>query len=344
MVGAVVVRDGSILGEGYHAKAGEAHAEVIALQAAAGRTAGADLYVTLEPCCHHGRTPPCADQIVAAGIRRVVASSLDPNPLVCGRGIETLRAAGVRVDVGQLADESTLLNEAFAKFIRTRLPFVTLKAAVSLDGKIATRTGGSRWISGERSRERVHELRDRSDAVMVGMGTIRRDDPLLTTRLPSGGHDPIRVIVGGQGPLPLDARVFGRTSSSPTWVAVTPDAPTGSIDALERHGLTVIEAGGSDGRVSLRHLLKRLGEREITSVLIEGGESIFTSAITAGIVDKFFIFLAPILIGGRAAPSLFGGTGVEHLLQATRLERVRIEHLDEDLLIEGYPAMKETSG
>jgi diaminohydroxyphosphoribosylaminopyrimidine deaminase/5-amino-6-(5-phosphoribosylamino)uracil reductase len=269
---------------------------------------------------------------------------LDPNPLVCGRGVETLRSAGVRVEVGLLADESAVLNEAFAKFIRTRLPFVILKAAVSLDGKIATRTGDSHWISGERSRMRVHELRDQSDALMVGIGTIRRDDPLLTTRLPSGGRDPIRVIVGGRRPLPLDARVFGRTSSSPTWVAVTPDAPDERIDALERHGLTVIEAGGSDGRVNLRHLLKRLGEREITSVMIEGGEGIFTSAITAGIVDKFFIFLAPILIGGRTAPSLFGGAGVEHLLQATRLERVRFEHLEEDLMIEGYPAMKEAGG
>jgi diaminohydroxyphosphoribosylaminopyrimidine deaminase/5-amino-6-(5-phosphoribosylamino)uracil reductase len=344
MVGAVVVRDGRILGEGYHAKAGEAHAEVAALQAAAGSTAGADLYLTLEPCCHQGRTPPCVDQIIAAGVRRVVTSILDPNPMVCGRGVETLRAAGVRVDVGLLADESTVLNEAFAKFIRTRLPFVVLKAAVSLDGKIATKTGDSHWISGERSRERVHELRDQSDAVMVGMGTIRRDDPMLTTRVPSGGRDPIRVIVGGQGPLPLDARVFRQISSSPTWVAVTPDAPEERIDALQRHGLTVIEAGGSNGRVSLRHLLKRLGEREITSVMIEGGEGIFTSAITAGIIDKFFIFLAPILIGGRDAPSLLGGTGIEHLLQAMRLERLRIERLDEDLLIEGYPAVKEASG
>jgi diaminohydroxyphosphoribosylaminopyrimidine deaminase/5-amino-6-(5-phosphoribosylamino)uracil reductase len=344
IVGAVVVRNGSILGEGYHAYAGGPHAEVVALEAAAGATAGADLYVTLEPCCHQGRTPPCTDRIIAAGIRRVVTSVLDPNPLVSGRGVETLRAAGVLVELGLLSEESTILNEAFMKFIKSRLPFVVLKAAVSLDGKIATQTGDSRWISGEQSRQRVHELRDQIDAVMVGLGTIRRDDPMLTTRLPSGGRNPIRVIVDGRGSLPLDARVFRSTASSPTWVAVTADAPHERIDALERHGLTVIEAGGSSGRVNLQHLLKRLGEREVTSVMIEGGEGIFTSAIEAGIIDRFLVFVAPILIGGKTAPSLFGGAGIEHLVQALRLERVRIEQLGGDLLIEGYHSPKEVSG
>jgi len=344
IVGAVVVRNGSILGEGYHAYAGGPHAEVVALEAAAGATAGADLYVTLEPCCHQGRTPPCTDRIIAAGIRRVVTSVLDPNPLVSGRGVETLRAAGVLVELGLLSEESTILNEAFMKFIKSRLPFVVLKAAVSLDGKIATRTGDSRWISGEQSRQRVHELRDQIDAVMVGLGTIRRDDPMLTTRLPSGGRNPIRVIVDGRGSLPLDARVFHSTSSSPTWVAVTADAPHERIDALERHGLAVIETGGSNGRVNLHHLLKRLGEREVTSVMIEGGEGIFTSAIEAGIIDRFLVFVAPILIGGKTAPSLFGGAGIEHLVEAFRLERVRIEQLGGDLLIEGYRSAKEVGG
>ncbi|MBI2902609.1 MAG: bifunctional diaminohydroxyphosphoribosylaminopyrimidine deaminase/5-amino-6-(5-phosphoribosylamino)uracil reductase RibD [Candidatus Methylomirabilis oxyfera] len=344
MVGAVVVRDGRILAEGYHAYAGGPHAEVVALAGAAGAAAGADLYVTLEPCCHQGRTPPCTDRIIAAGIRRVVASVVDPNPLVSGRGVETLRAAGIVVELGLLSEESAILNEAFTKFIKTRTPFVVLKAAVSLDGKIGTRTGDSHWISGEQSRRRVHELRDQIDAVMVGLGTIRRDNPMLTARLPSSGHDPIRVIVDGRGPLPLDAHVFRPVSSSPTWVGVTADAPHERIDILERHGLTVIEAGGSDGRVNLQHLLKRLGEREVMSVMIEGGEGIFTSAIEAGIIDKFFVFVAPILIGGKPAPSLFGGAGIEHLAQAMRLERVRIEQLGGDLLIEGYRSPKDVSG
>lgn len=344
MVGAVIVQNGRIVGEGHHERAGGPHAEVVALEAAAGATSGADLYVTLEPCCHHGRTPPCTDRIIGAGIRRVVTSALDPNPLVSGGGVERLRAAGVLVELGLLSEEATTLNEAFIKFVKGRIPFVILKAAVSLDGKIATRTGDSMWISGERSRQRVHQLRDQVDALIAGIGTIRRDDPRLTTRLPEGGRDPIRVIVDGLGPLPLDAKVFHSPSPSPTWVAVAADAPRERIETLKRCGLMVLEAGGSRGRVCLAHLLKGLGEREITSVMIEGGEGIFTSAIEEGIIDKFFLFVAPVLVGGKTAPSLFGGAGIEQLAQAVRLRRVRIEQLDGDLLIEGYRAEKELNG
>lgn len=344
MVGAVVVQGGHIVGEGYHARAGGPHAEVVALRSAAGAASGADLYVTLEPCCHHGRTPPCTDRIIRAGVRRVVLPILDPNPLVFGGGIETLRAAGIAVESGLLAEEATSLNEAFTKFIRSRTPLVILKAAVSLDGKIATRTGDARWISGERSRERVHALRDQVDAVIVGIGTVRRDNPRLTTRLPAGGRDPIRVIVDGLGPLPLDAEVFAAASASRTWVAIVADAPADRIETLKRRGLTVLEAGGSHGRVRLEHLLKRLGEREVTSVMIEGGEGIFTSAIEAGIVDKFLLFVAPLLVGGKTAPSLFGGTGIDAVGQALHLHRVRIEQLGEDVLIEGYASRHEGAG
>jgi diaminohydroxyphosphoribosylaminopyrimidine deaminase/5-amino-6-(5-phosphoribosylamino)uracil reductase len=308
----------------------------MALQSTVGVTNGADLYVTLEPCCHHGRTPPCTDRIIQAGIRRVVIPTLDPNPLVSGGGVQTLRDAGIIVESGLFAEEATRLNEAFTKFIKCRTPFVVLKAAVSLDGKIATRTGDARWVSGERSREYVHALRDQVDAVIVGIGTVRRDNPRLTTRLPEGGRDPIRVIVDGRGPLPLDAQVFQSGAASRTWVAVSPDAPAERIRTLERRGLAVLEAGGSNGRIRFVHLLKRLGEREITSVMIEGGESIFTSAIEEGIVDKFLLFVAPILVGGKSTPSLFGGAGIEAIGQALRLTRLRVEQLAEDLLIEGY--------
>lgn len=341
MVGAVVVRDGCIVSEGYHARSGAPHAEVTALENAAGAASDADLYVTLEPCCHYGRTPPCTDRIIQAGIRRVVIPTLDPNPLVSGRGVQTLRASGITVETGLLSEEAARLNEAFAKFIKSHIPFVILKAAISLDGKIATRSGDARWISGERSREHVHALRNQVDAVIVGIGTVRRDNPRLTTRLPEGGCDPIRVIVNGLGPLPLDAQVFQAGAASRTWVAVSADAPTERIKTLERRGVTVLEAGGSHGRICLEHLLKRLGERKITNVMVEGGEGIFTSAIEEGIVDKFLLFVAPMLVGGRTAPSLFGGAGIEEIGQAFRLNRLRIERLGEDLLIEGYRSRHE---
>lgn len=336
MVGAVVVQHGRIVGEGYHARAGEPHAEIMALDRAADAGRGADLYVTLEPCCHHGRTPPCTDRIVQAGIRRVVIPTTDPNPLVSGRGAQALRDTGIVVESGLLAEEATNLNEAFIKFVTTRTPFVVLKAAVSLDGKIATRTGDARWISGDRSREYVHALRDHVDAVIVGAGTVRRDNPRLTTRLPNGGRDPIRVIADGLGPLPMDAQVLQAEAASRTWVAVATGAPADRITTLQDRGLTVLEAGGANGRVCLEHLLTLLGEREITSVMIEGGEGIFTSAIEEGIVDKFLLFLAPIVIGGTTAPGLLGGAGIDKIDQALRLSRVRIEQLGEDVLIEGY--------
>ncbi|MDE2060377.1 MAG: bifunctional diaminohydroxyphosphoribosylaminopyrimidine deaminase/5-amino-6-(5-phosphoribosylamino)uracil reductase RibD [candidate division NC10 bacterium] len=342
LVGAVVVQHGRIIGEGYHARAGEPHAEVMALDNAAETARGAELYVTLEPCCHHGRTPPCTDRIIQTGIRRVIIPTLDPNPLISGKGVQTLRDAGIVIDTLTLfAEEATRLNEAFIKFIKSRIPFVVLKAAVSLDGKIATRTGDARWVSGERSRKHVHALRDQLDAVIVGIGTVRRDNPRLTTRLPEGGRDPIRVIVDGVGPLPLDAQVFQDGSATRTWVAVAADAPAERIRSLERRGLTVLEASGSRGKVRLEHLLKHLGEREVTSVMIEGGEAIFTSAIEEGIVDKFLLFMAPILVGGKSAPSLLGGAGIEEIGQALRLHRLRIEQLGEDLLIEGYPSTHE---
>lgn len=341
MVGAVVVRGGSIVSEGYHARVGEPHAEVVALQNAAGAASGADLFVTLEPCCHHGLTPPCTDRIIQAGIRRVVIPILDPNPLVSGGGVQTLREAGIIVERGLLSEEAASLNEAFTKFITCRTPFVVLKAAVSLDGKIATRTGDARWISGKQSREHVHELRDQVDAIIAGIGTIRRDNPRLTTRLPEGGRDPIRVIVDGLGPLPLDAQVFQAGAASRTWVAVAADAPAERIETLLGRGLTVLEAGGFHGRIRLEHLLKRLGEREVTSVMIEGGEGIFTSAVEEGIVDKFLLFVAPLLVGGKTAPSLLAGAGVEEIGQALRLSRLRIEQLGDDLLIEGYRSRRE---
>jgi len=337
MVGAVLVKDGQLIGEGFHAYAGSDHAEVAALRDAGPAARGATLYVSLEPCCHYGRTPPCVDQILQAGIRRVVAACEDPNPAVSGKGIAALRAAGLSVDVGVLAEETERLNEAFFTHVRTGRPFVTLKVAASLDGKIATRTGESRWITGESARRRVHQLRNEMDAVLVGIGTVLRDDPLLTTRLGiADQRDPIRVVVDNLARLPLRAKAVNRASTAPTILAVSQMAPRTKLEALEREGVQVIVVESSPRRVSLERLIEALGKRGILSVMIEGGAEINASALREGIVDKVLVFLAPILIGGKSTPTAVGGDGIESLTQAVRLRDVRIERFDGDILVEGY--------
>ena len=339
MVGAVIVTDGQVVGEGFHAYAGSDHAEVAALREAGPAAAEGTLYVSLEPCCHQGRTPPCVDQILGAGIRRVVAAGEDPNPSVSGRGFASLREAGVRVEVGLLGEEAARLNEAFFKYIRTGVPFVTLKVAASLDGKIATRTGESRWITGESARRRVHQLRNEVDAVLVGIGTVLRDDPLLTTRLGiADQRDPIRVIVDNLARLPLRAKAVNRASTAPTILAVSQTAPRGKLEALEREGVQVIVVENSPRRVSLERLMEALGKRGILSVMIEGGAEINASALREGVVDKVLVFLAPILIGGKSTSTAVGGDGIESLAQALRLRDVRIEKFDGDILVEGYLA------
>lgn len=337
MVGAVLVKDGQLIGEGFHAYAGSDHAEVATLRDAGSAAAGATLYVSLEPCCHYGRTPPCVEQILQAGIRRVVAACEDSNPAVSGKGIAALRAAGLSVDVGVLADEAERLNEAFFTHVRTGRPFVTLKVAASLDGKIATRTGESRWITGESARRRVHQLRNEMDAVLVGIGTVLRDDPLLTTRLAiADQRDPVRVIVDNLARLPLRAKVVNRASTAPTILAVSQMAPRTKLEALEREGVQVIVVESSPRRVSLERLMEALGKRGILSVMIEGGAEINASALREGIVDKVLVFLAPTLIGGKSTPTAVGGDGIESLTQAVRLRDVRLERFDGDILVEGY--------
>lgn len=337
MVGAVLVKDGQLIGEGFHAYAGSDHAEVAALRDAGPAARGATLYVSLEPCSHYGRTPPCVEQILQAGIRRVVAACEDPNPAVSGKGIAALRAAGLSVDVGVLAEEAERLNEAFFTHVRTGRPFVTLKVAASLDGKIATRTGESRWITGESARRRVHQLRNEMDAVLVGIGTVLRDDPLLTTRLGiADQRDPIRVVVDNLARLPLRAKAVNRASTAPTILAVSQMAPRTKLEALEREGVQVIVVESSPRRVSLERLIEALGKRGILSVMIEGGAEINASALREGVVDKVLVFLAPILIGGKSTPTAVGGDGIESLTQAVRLRDVRIERFDGDILVEGY--------
>ena len=333
MVGAVVVKDGTIVGRGFHRAAGAPHAEVLALAEAGALAEGATLYVTLEPCAHFGRTPPCTEAIISAGIRRVVASIEDPDPRVRGRGFVRLREAGIQVEVGLLAEEATQLNAAYLKHRRMGLPLVVVKWAMSLDGKIATPGGDSKWITGEESRRLVHEMRSRHDAIAVGINTVLRDDPLLTARIP-GGHDPVRVVVDSRLRIPLDAQVLTGPSDAPVIVATTSQAPIEKIQKLESLGTEVLVLDGQDGKVDLRKLLEELGKRDILSVLVEGGGTLIAGFVEAGLVDKVAAFVAPLIIGGNG-PSPVEGTGVARLADAPHLTQVSIRQVGRDVLIEG---------
>lgn len=337
MVGAVVVKGGKAVGEGYHAKAGRPHAEIEALKKAGRRARGASLYLNLEPCCHFGRTPPCTDAILAAGIARVFVGMRDPNPLVAGRGIGILQKAGVRVQTGILREECERLNEVFVKYIRSRTPFVVLKAAISLDGKIATAAGESRWISGAASRKIVHELRDRVDAVLVGAGTVLKDDPLLTTRLGRRkGKNPVRIVLDNRHLAPLNSRVFYNADTQRVIYVSTGQLPEERESELRRMGVEICPAPEKDGKVDLRQLLRKLGEMELTSVLIEGGSEVNASALEAKVVDKVMFFVAPVVIGGRGAPGAVGGEGIESLRDAHPVKRLTVRRVGKDFLLEGY--------
>lgn len=338
MVGAVVVKGKTIVGRGYHHRAGEPHAEILALRQAGERARGATLYLNLEPCDHCGKTPPCTRAILQAKIKRVVAGMKDPNPLVSGRGIERLRRAGVQVRVGVLEEESRELNRAFCKFITTREPFVTLKAAATLDGKVATRSGDSRWISSEASRNYVHRLRQAMDAVMVGIGTVLKDDPLLTVRLAGGKRpgQPLRVVVDSRLRIPLNSQVVRTALHFPTLVAATREASPSKMKKLARAKLEIlIIESDAQGRVSLRALMRELGRRGVVSVLLEGGSTLNAGALREGIVDRLLLFFAPKIIGGQRAPGVIGGEGALLIKDAEPVKILKIRRIGPDILIEG---------
>jgi diaminohydroxyphosphoribosylaminopyrimidine deaminase/5-amino-6-(5-phosphoribosylamino)uracil reductase len=335
MVGAVVVSGEQCVGEGYHHRAGEPHAEVLALRAAGERARGATLYVTLEPCCHHGRTPPCTEAVLASGVRRVVAAMLDPFPKVAGGGVAALRAAGVEVTGGTLEVAARRQNEAFLKAVTRGLPFVTLKAAMTLDGRIATVTGHSRWVTGEAARRHVHRLRDRHDAILVGIGTVRADDPLLTARLP-GARDPVRVVIDARADLPLNSQIGETLKTVRTLVAVTEAAPPPRRDALAAAGAEVLLVPAFGERVDARALMTELARRDLHSVLVEGGAEVNASLLEADLVDKVILFIAPKLIGGRGAPGPIGGAGIADMNAAVPLRDLRVRRFGADLAIEGY--------
>jgi diaminohydroxyphosphoribosylaminopyrimidine deaminase / 5-amino-6-(5-phosphoribosylamino)uracil reductase len=334
MVGAVVVRDGRVVGEGWHEGPGTPHAEVRALEAAGELTRGATLYCTLEPCDHVGRTPPCTTAIVEAGIARAIVAAGDPNPLVDGRGFERLRASGVDVVDGVLQEASRRLNAAFERHVVTGLPLVTLKSAASLDGKTAARDRSSRWITGEAAREDAHRLRAASDAIVVGAGTVVDDDPALTVRDPSyRGRPPLRVVVDASGRVPADARVFD--DSAPTLVATTGRASRGVVDGWAAAGADVgsfdpDEAGG----VCLPDLLAHLGKRDVQGVLLEGGATLAWSFVEQRLIDRIVLYLAPKLVGGAGAPGILMGEGFAPIDRALGLRIVSVERIGDDLKVE----------
>ncbi|MBI4216697.1 MAG: bifunctional diaminohydroxyphosphoribosylaminopyrimidine deaminase/5-amino-6-(5-phosphoribosylamino)uracil reductase RibD [Chloroflexi bacterium] len=332
-VGAVMVRDGQVIGEGCTQPPGGAHAEVMALKAAGPAARGAALYVTLEPCCHKGRTPPCTGAIIAAGLGEVHLAALDPNPLVNGRGKAELETAGIRVRVGEREEEAQELNEAFFKYITTGLPFVTAKFAASLDGKIATRSRQSQWLSGEEARRFGHRLRQISDAVLVGVETALADDPRLTARLGGEGRQPLRIILDSQGRTMPKARLF--REPGPVLIATAGPIPLPRRRALESVGAEVVALPAEAGHVALATLLRELGRRQVTSLLVEGGGTVLGAFFDAGLVDRATAVLSPLIIGGREAVSAVAGHGAETLAQAWRLAKVRTEVLGQDIAISG---------
>ncbi|MBI3742890.1 MAG: bifunctional diaminohydroxyphosphoribosylaminopyrimidine deaminase/5-amino-6-(5-phosphoribosylamino)uracil reductase RibD [Chloroflexi bacterium] len=336
-VGCVIVKDGQVVGEGATQPPGGLHAERVALEQAGERARGATMYVTLEPCCHYGRTPPCTEAIIAAGIGEVRYSVTDPNPLVGGKGREALEATGIKVTEGEGVGEARQLNEAFFRWITTHMPFVTVKFAMSLDGKIATRTGDSRWITSEASRGLVHRLRKEMDAVMVGVNTVRRDDPQLTARTPSGAaraRQPLRVVVDSRGTMPLSARLLREPGE--TIVAVTPAASKEAQHALANAGADVLEVAAEGESVHLDTLLRRLGQRDITSVLVEGGGQLIASLVEQRQAHKVMAFIAPVIIGGREAPTPVEGAGIERIADAAHLKDIDIKRIGADVLVTGY--------
>jgi diaminohydroxyphosphoribosylaminopyrimidine deaminase/5-amino-6-(5-phosphoribosylamino)uracil reductase len=344
VVGGVVVKDGTVVGEGYHRAAGAPHAEVEALAAAGERARGATLYVTLEPCVHHGRTAPCVPVVLASGVRRVVAASADPNPKVNGQGIAALRSAGLEVTVGVLEAEARQLNRGFFTYMSERRPMVTLKAALSLDGKIAAWDRTSRWITGAPARLEGHRLRSRADAVLVGIGTLLADDPLLTVRLPEPWpREPFRVVIDSRARTPATARVLTAGRPERTLVAVTDRAPSERVRLLQDAGATVLTLPSRDGRVDLRALLAVLAEREVTSALLEGGAELNAGFLEAGLVDRVALFLAPLLLGGAAAPGLLGGAG-RSLKEAVRLSQATVRPIGEDFLVEADLGSSDVHG
>jgi diaminohydroxyphosphoribosylaminopyrimidine deaminase/5-amino-6-(5-phosphoribosylamino)uracil reductase len=338
-VGAVIVRDGIVVGLGHTQQPGSEHAEVMALNQAGEMARGATMYVTLEPCCHHGKTPPCTDAIINSGISELHVAVIDPNPIVNGRGISALEAAGVKTYIGEYEEKAREINEGYFKFITTGIPFVIAKFAMSLDGKIATRIGDSKWITTDESRNYAHGQRHIVDAVMVGANTVITDDPQLTTRGYSGKGgrsklQPLRVIIDGKGRVPADAKVFSEPGK--TLVAISDTRENREKLNIKREGTEYIAFKAKDCTIDLSEVLKCLGNRQITTVMVEGGSKLLGYFFDHALVDKVLAFIAPLIIGGAEAKTAVGGKGVEKVSQALHLHNVKLEKMGNEMLISGY--------
>lgn len=343
MVGCVVVKDGRIISEGYHERYGEFHAERNALMRCREDPAGADLYVTLEPCCHYGKTPPCTEIIIEKKIRRVFVGSMDSNPKVAGKGVQQLREAGIEVETGILEDECLKLNEVFYHYITTKTPFVVMKYAMTLDGKIACATGDSKWVTGEEARAHVHSLRHRYKGIMVGIGTVLSDDPMLNARI-EGGVDPVRIVCDTRLHIPIGSRLVTTAKDIPTIVAcgqelIDSGRKQEKLRLLQEAGVQVIPTSGGHG-VNLTQLMSILGEQKIDSILLEGGGTLNASALGEGIVNKVYAYIAGKLIGGMDARSPVEGIGAERMCDAVRLENLELTRFGEDFCISGYPVKR----
>ena len=335
LVGAVIVKGDRVIGQGYHAAPGEPHAERIALEACREDPAGATMYISLEPCCHVGRTPPCTDAILAAGIARVVVASDDPTSKAAGRGLGVLRDEGVRVDSveGDVGRDARLLNQSFRKHARTGRPLVIFKSAMTLDGKVATRTGDSQWISGEASRARAHRWRSECDAVAIGIHTATIDDPLLTARVEGVGRQPRRVVFDSEASLPADSRLVRSADEVPVIVICSRAAKRTATDALRMAGVEVVVVAGENEAARLARALDELGEREVQSILLEGGPHLAGVFLEAGEIDETRIFVAPMIAGGREAKAAVAGQGVEWINDAVRALSTEVERIEDDILI-----------
>ncbi len=337
MVGAVLVKDDRVVGKGYHKKAGGHHGEVMAIMDAKEEARGSTLYINLEPCVHFGKTPPCTEAVIAAGISRVVVAMLDPNPLVNGRGVNALRRAGINVKVGLLEEEAKRLNEAFIVSMERKRPFFTMKAAVSLDGKIATKTCDSKWISNEESRKQANLLRAVTDGILVGINTVIADNPMLIPKVIRPRKIPVRIVLDSKLRIPLACDMVKSSEKYPTWVFTSEDSRVDKEMKLKSLGLDVIRVPKDEnGKVSLRHICDELYRRGMVSVLVEGGGEINSALLKEGLIDKIIFFYGPLLIGGKGAFNLVGGKGIDFLKDALRIDVVTLKRLKDNIYVEGY--------
>ena len=338
-VGAIVVSDGQIIGRGFHPRAGEPHAEIFALNDAGAAARGAELYVTLEPCCHQGRTGPCTEAVISAGISKVYVGTVDPNPKVSGAGIAQLEAAGIKVVSAVLEDECRRLIAAFCKVVTAGMPQVIYKSALTLDGRTATTSGDSCWISSAESRALVHRLRDRVDAIMVGAGTVIADDPRLTTRLKEGGRDPVRVVIDGRLRTSPQAVVYTQHSLATTILITAADQPEAALERFRECGVKIIQVErGADGALDLVAAMRELAALGLHSVLLEGGATLAGAMLRAGLIDRLMLFYAPKLLAGSDGPGLFAGAGVAAIADAIPLTAMTVTQVGGDILLEGEVA------